>query len=253
MPRRKAQMFKLNEDGIVPKELSDILQTPAGIDLSKPLIQPYIREEISIPSVDIALIDVQRFYVELMNDIWSALFSQCSGMYLSKNHCWDTDNTDVLEKLKKDYCIDLPEVILMGKKPDYFILAHEYLHVFFNHLSEDKRNHLVDSIKSYAPLSDALSLTHLNISHFDWPEKVENEYLRLLDAGKPTTHLYTLDKLEKRDRLMCVDEIIANIFCVDRTRDGVSRWNRLPVAFIDAMEDVGYNVTNPPEIVRGAE
>lgn len=251
MPRRKAQMFRLNEDGILPKELSDILQTPAGIDLSKPLLQPYLRKEIAAPSIDIAVIDLQRFYIELVRDFdpW-CVFKYLEGMYVSKKHKYASGALakKTIQKLKKDYDINLSQVILIGETSGYFTLVHECLHTIFNHLPEEKTDILLNSMKSNAGLSRALSLTHMNISYFDWPRKIEKECSKLLRKGESTEHLFTLDKLEKEDQLMCIDEIIAYFYTTRRPKYRKA----LPSELTIAMRTVGYKTTNLPE-VRGAE
>ena len=246
MTFRKSQVSKLNEDGILPKELSDRLIAPEGVDLREPLLKPYVREVISMPAVDIAAIDLQRFYLELMQDSnpW-CIFNHCSGLYVSKKHLYASGELadDTIKKLKKDYKIDLPEVILIGEKPEYFALVHEYLHSIFNHLPEEKRNHLLNSMKSNAQFSRALSLTHMNISYFDWPRKIEKEGGKLMSQFKPTDHIYTLDKLEKKDQLMCIDEIIAYFYTTKRPTNRKA----LPSELTTAMNRVGYKTRNPPE------
>ncbi len=94
-----------------------------------------------------------------------------------------------------------------------------------------------------------LDLTHLKASHFRLPEYVEEKCSRLLREGKSTEHLFTLGKLERGDRLQCIDEVIANFFCRYRN---VNRWKCLPESFVAVLEKVGYNMTNPPK-VRGVE
>jgi hypothetical protein len=232
---RKSEIFRLNKDGVLPKELSDRLIAPEGVDLREPLLKPFVREGIVMPSVDIVAMNVQRFYLEVMSNYNPfCVFNECCGLYVSKNnyYCSDEILIDMIKKLKNDYNIDLSEVILIRRnKPNYFTVVHEYLHAFFDHLPEEKRNMLVNSIKSYDQLPILLHLTHLNTFNFNWPDK---------------TSIYTLDKLERSNQLYCVDEIISSFF--DHREQVIAPV--LPQFFIDAMEKVGYNMTNPPE-VRG--
>lgn len=246
MTIRKAKMFRLNEDGIVPKELSDILQTPEQIDLSKPLMQPYVRKEMAAHPIDIAVIDLQRFYIELMqsDNPW-CIFNTIGGLYVAKNSLYAegeiADNT--IKKLKKDYGIELPKVILLEKEPKYFTLVHEYLHLIFNYLPEEKINILLNSMNGNVGLSRALSSTAFNTSYFNWPKEVEEEYFKLWKQGKPTDHLYTLDKLERKDQLQCIDEIIAHFYTTKRPS-----WQALPSELKTAMKKIGYKTTNLPKV-----
>ncbi len=124
MTFRKFELFRLDKNGVLPEGLSDRLTAPKGVDLSEPLLKPFLTKEVKLPVIDIIVLDLQNFYIELIQEKNPfCVFDECEGMYLSKEHCWSVGEivNDALEKLRKQYNFRNSEVIMVPETPKYKI------------------------------------------------------------------------------------------------------------------------------------
>ncbi len=173
--------------------------------------------------------DFGRFYV-VANGSPAVLLFAPSALYLSKVHPW-AENTKYFSVLSTLYGLDLDRVAVFGDAPITFShLRHESLHDLFASLSDEERQGLrAAAEESFADgwkLEDALG----------------SAMLSELDSEGP------FPSMDKNMQYRIIDEYIACFFTVPHRFD---RWEEryLPVGLRTMMEDLGYNMADPPEPV----
>ncbi|MBI4454123.1 hypothetical protein HY636_05765 [Candidatus Woesearchaeota archaeon] len=213
-----------------------------------------------IPSdLDFVLLeDLDGFYQRLTEEPLGFL-SSCRGLYIAKDHTWILDEhyTRISEALKKEYGIEVQRALLLSQEMiNYWTMIHEALHDVFNHLPPEQREKIIQSATCQYDTSDKLhrmlDMTHLNISNFDWNL---DENAKIIDENKRLgrspldrfNHFYTFGNLKPVDQLQAVDEFISNFYANYRGND---RWSErhLQPKFRKTLEEVGYNMSNPPEV-----